>query len=176
MLINSNHTKGRQHFTIAHELFHLFIEETPEPHKCTDNNQQNAIEQKADMFASVLLMPEDGIQQLLPPSEYGENKVSLASVLRIEHYYSVSRQALLNRLLGLKYINKSVKEELSNIPAASSAQQYGYDTSLYFPGNKNLIIGNFGEKARILFDKGKISEGHYIELLNKLNYDDDKQN
>ena len=27
MLINSNQPRGRQHFTIAHELYHLFIEE-----------------------------------------------------------------------------------------------------------------------------------------------------
>ena len=26
MLINSNSTRGRQHFTVAHELFHLFLE------------------------------------------------------------------------------------------------------------------------------------------------------
>ena len=34
MLINSNHPRGRQNFTIAHELYHLFIEEKPTPHKC----------------------------------------------------------------------------------------------------------------------------------------------
>ena len=34
MLINSNQPRGRQHFTIAHELYHLFIEEKPTPHKC----------------------------------------------------------------------------------------------------------------------------------------------
>ena len=53
MLINSNHSKGRQHFTIAHELFHLFIEENPKPHKCTlSNGSKNPIEQQANMFAS----------------------------------------------------------------------------------------------------------------------------
>lgn len=34
MLINSNQPRGRQHFTIAHELYHLYIEERPTPHKC----------------------------------------------------------------------------------------------------------------------------------------------
>lgn len=29
MLVNSNQPMGRQHFTIAHELYHLFIEEKP---------------------------------------------------------------------------------------------------------------------------------------------------
>lgn len=83
----------------------------------------------------------------------------------------VSRQALLNRLSDLSFINKTSKELLLKIQVAQSAREYGYDTSLYKPGNNNLIIGDFGEKARILFDAGKISEGHYIELLNKLDYD-----
>jgi Zn-dependent peptidase ImmA (M78 family) len=174
MLINANHTKGRQHFTIAHELYHLFIEENPKPHRCTPNNSpKNPIEQQADTFASILLMPADGILQLLPKNEVEKNEVSLASVLKIEHYYSVSRQALLNRLNILGYVNKDQKERLSKIPAIQSAREYGYDTSLYLKGNKDLVIGDFGEKARILFDNEKISEGHYWELLNKLRYDND---
>ena len=34
MLVNSSHSRGRQHFTIAHELYHLYIESKPTPHKC----------------------------------------------------------------------------------------------------------------------------------------------
>ena len=32
ILINSATTRGRQHFTIAHELYHLFYDEDPRPH------------------------------------------------------------------------------------------------------------------------------------------------
>ena len=32
MLVNSNVTRGSQHFTIAHELFHLYYDEEPRPH------------------------------------------------------------------------------------------------------------------------------------------------
>ena len=31
-----------------------------------------------------------------------------------------------------------------------------------------LFIGDFGEKARILFESERISEGHYMELLNMI--------
>ena len=44
----------------------------------------------------------------------------------------------------------------------------GYDSDLYTPGNEGLVIGDFGSKARKLFDEERISEGHYIELLNLL--------
>ena len=35
-------------------------------------------------------------------------------------------------------------------------------------GNENMVIGDFGEKARRLFEENKISEGHYVELLNMI--------
>jgi len=171
MLVNSNQPKGRQHFTIAHELYHLFIEENPRPHKCiSDNGGKNPVEQQADIFASILLMPEAGIIQMLPKDELERGDVSLASVIKLEHYYSVSRRALLNRLCSLSLISKPRKEALLQLPVIQTAREYGYDTALYKPGNKALIIGDFGEKARYLFDQGKISEGHYIEFLNKLDY------
>jgi hypothetical protein len=31
-----------------------------------------------------------------------------------------------------------------------------------------VVIGDFGEKARLLFEQERISEGHYVELLNLL--------
>ena len=48
------------------------------------------------------------------------------------------------------------------------ATEYGYDLSLYQPGNEGVVIGDFGEKARLLFEQERISEGHYVELLNLL--------
>ncbi|MGL5016045.1 MAG: ImmA/IrrE family metallo-endopeptidase [Bacteroidales bacterium] len=174
MLINSNQSRGRQHFTIAHELYHLFIEENPKPHKCiSDDGVKNSIEKQADMFASILLMPEDGIIQLLTEEELANGTVTLASIIKLEHYYSVSRLALLNRLHYLALIKKTDKDSFAKLSAIQTAREYGYDTSLYNKGNEKLIIGNFGEKARTLFDTGKISEGHYIELLNKLGYNDE---
>ena len=131
MLINSNQPRGRQHFTIAHELYHLFIEEKPTPHKCNPGYSKNFVEQSADMFASLLLMPESGICQLVP-----ENELKTKSIARC----------------------------------------FGYDTALYEAANEGLVIGDFGEKARNLFDKEKISESHYMELLGKININGTQEN
>ena len=91
MLINSNQTRGRQHFTIAHELYHLYIEKKPTPHKCNPGcASKDPIEQCADMFASSLLMPEGGICQLIPEMELKTKNISMATVLKLEHYFSCS--------------------------------------------------------------------------------------
>ncbi|MDE6278992.1 MAG: ImmA/IrrE family metallo-endopeptidase [Paramuribaculum sp.] len=167
MLINSNHSRGRQHFTIAHELYHLYIEENPRPHRCGADGSKSESEQCADAFAHMFLMPYNGILQMIPTDEL-KGKISIATVLRMEHYFSVSHQAIVNRLYNVKLITRQEQNMFMSYPAIKTAREYGYDISLYLPGNENLVIGDFGEKARKLYDEEKISESHYRKLLNKI--------
>lgn len=174
MLVNSNHPKCRQHFTIAHELYHLYLDPNPTPHNYMADGKKNDVEQCADAFALMFLMPADGVRQMIPDNELMAGRVSLASVLRIGHYFSVSFSAVLNRLFDLKLIDRGERDILKEYPVKKTAREYGYDTALYEPGNENLVIGDFGEKARRLFDGEKISEGHYMELLHKIGIDDNE--
>ena len=174
MLVNSNHPKCRQHFTIAHELYHLYIDPNPMPHNCMVEGKKSDVEQCADAFALMFLMPADGVRQMIPDNELMAGRVSLASVLRIGHYFSVSFSAVLNRLYDLKLIDRVERDAFKEYPVKRTAREYGYDTALYEPGNENLVIGDFGEKARKLFDAEKISEGHYMELLHKIGIDDNE--
>ena len=168
MLINSNQPIGRQHFTIAHELYHLYIEDSPKPHNCDYCCTKSKSEQYADAFAQHFLMPYAGILQIIPDNEIKSAKVSLATIIRLEQYFSVSRSAIVNRLKDLGFISKADRETFLNLSAIKTAREYGYNTDLYNPGNENLVIGDFGEKARRLYDSEKISEGHYLELLCKI--------
>lgn len=174
MLVNSNQPKCRQHFTIAHELYHLYVDTNPMPHDCMADGKKSDIEQCADAFALMFLMPADGVRQMIPDFELLSGRVSLASVLRIEHYFSVSHTAALNRLFDLKLIGRSERDLYQQYPVKRTAREYGYDTALYEPGNENLVIGDFGEKAKKLFDEEKISEGHYMELLHKIGINGDE--
>lgn len=176
MLINSNQPRGRQHFTIAHELYHLFIEEKTTPHKCNPGHSKNQAEICADMFASFLLMPEVGICQMIPETELKTKNISIATILKLEHYFSVSRSALLYRLLNIGLITENTRSKLAEIGVKNSARCFGYDTALYEAANEGLVIGDFGEKARGLFEREKISESHYMELLRKINIDGTQEN
>ena len=69
MLINSNNNIGRQHFTVAHELYHLYYGTNTVPHICRLGGKEPE-EVNADSFASALLMPEKGLIQQLPGEEY----------------------------------------------------------------------------------------------------------
>ncbi|MBD5210306.1 MAG: ImmA/IrrE family metallo-endopeptidase [Bacteroidales bacterium] len=171
MLINCRQQRCRQHFTIAHELYHLFFDPNPMAHHSSTDGKKDDTEQCADAFAQMFLMPADGVRQMIPEEELVSGHVSLASVLRIEYYFAVSHAAALNRLYNLKLIDKADREKYMGLAVKRTAREYGYNTALYEPGNENLVIGDFGEKARKLFEEEKISEGHYMELLHKIGID-----
>lgn len=164
MLINSNSTRGRQHFTVAHELVHLFYDENPEPHVC--NGKVFGVERDANRFASALLMPREGVLSYISENEMTNHCVDLATILKLEQLYGVSRMSLLLRLKDLGVIGESFIQEVAKKSVKGSALAYGYDLSLYERGNENLVVGDFGVKARLLFEQDKISEGHYVELSN----------
>ena len=171
MLINSNQPICRQHFTISHELFHLFIEDNPVPHRCQAGGKKNESEKCADAFALMFLMPADGVRQMIPEDELKQGKVSLATALKLGQYFGTSHVAVINRLSDLNLIGRNEREQLSGISVKRACREYGYDTSLYESGNEGRVIGDFGEKARKLFEADKISEGHYLELLHKIGID-----
>lgn len=169
MLVNSNTTRGRQHFTIAHELYHLYYDPNPHSHFCREGIQDES-ERAANLFARAFLMPKAGILKSTPSDELSSGKLSLTTVLNLEVLYGVSHIAMLIRLKELKLITSALFEEYQSVAVKKEAALRGLDISLYEKGNEGLIIGDFGAKARQLFESDKISEGHYVELLKKIGY------
>ncbi len=129
MLINSNQLRCSQHFTISHELYHLFIEDNPVPHRCQAGGKKNESEQRADAFALMFLMPADGVRQMIPEDELKQGKVSLATALKLGQYFGVSHAAVLNRLSDLNLIGRNEREQLSGIYVKSGWRIRWYDNS-----------------------------------------------
>ena len=71
----------------------------------------------------------------------------------------------------LHFINHEIADILMNLSITKEAALRGFDDKLYKKGDgERLIIGDFGSKARKLFEEEKISEGHYMELLSVIGY------
>lgn len=107
---------------------------------------------------------------LVPDSEIEKSKVSLATILKIEQYFSCSRTALLYRLQEFGLIKKPHLEDFKH-GVRRSAMDHGYSLKLYEKGNQAEVIGNYGDNARKLFEKGAISESHYYSLLEDFGID-----
>ncbi len=172
MLINTARTLGHQHFTICHELYHLFIQQNFESQVCHVGlfDKKDKEEFNADIFAAKFLIPEEGILAMVPDAELAKSKVSLATVLNIEQYFSCSRRALLNRLSELKLIDKIQAEEYREHVRAG-AMKHGISLKLYEKDGLSEVIGDYGNLAIKLFERERISESRYYGLLEDLGLD-----
>lgn len=63
-----------------------------------------------------------------------------------------------------------------NLSVRHEASLRGYDLSLCYKGNENLVLGDYGTKARRFFDEERIQGGHYMELMRKIGYGENKDN
>lgn len=167
MLVNSDQLVARQHFTICHELYHLFIQKDFTSRMCNPGqfDYKDPEELNADWFAAYLLIPRDGVlMQIADWDELDKNQISLATIIHLEQFFSCSRQALLIRLEEIGLIDRAYADQFRT-HIKRSAIQFGKTTELYEPGNHNLTIGDYGTLARQLFETERISESHYAGLL-----------
>jgi Zn-dependent peptidase ImmA (M78 family) len=175
ILINSNHTLGRQNFTICHELYHLFVQKGFVFKVCNQPmfDKRDIEEYRADLFASALLMPEDGLTGMLLEENFDPDNKEMVypTILKLEQYFGCSRSALLYKLANMGYPQlqkgKPLQKDLSK-DIALQAQQYGYDLRLYKSANANRAIGDYGEMAKRLFNASEISEAHYATLMENI--------
>ena len=92
------------------------------------------------------------------------DKITLATLLKVEQNFLCSRAALLTRLKELKWITKKTFDLYKN-NVVNSAIEYGYNTQLYYPTYQTELVGDYNLKARELYDMGRISQAKYYSLL-----------
>ncbi len=174
MLINQEHILGKQHFTIGHELYHLFVQENFTSQRCITglfDKHTDPEEQKADIFSAILLMPRTGIIGLIPEKElFKKGLISVETLFKIQHYYNVSMKAVIHRLYQLDIVDKSYFDTYAT-GIKNKAKILGYSTALYERGNDEKVIGDYGTLAKQLFETHKVSESHYLELMGAINVD-----
>jgi Zn-dependent peptidase ImmA (M78 family) len=167
ILVSTRQTKARQHFTIGHELYHLYEQPDFSFQLCRVGrfDKKDREEYNADVFSSYLLMPKAGLLNMIPEEELARGgAISLPTIVKLEQHFRVSRSALLVRLARLDLIKHAeYKQYLVNVK--QSAYRLGYSTALYDYGNAYTIIGDYGPLCKRLFEEEKISESHYYNLM-----------
>lgn len=73
-------------------------------------------------------------------------------------------------------INKTKKDDLRDTGNIKrSALLMGYGDELYEDGNANKVIGDYGERAKKLYDKDLVSETDFYGLMLDIGIDLDKK-
>lgn len=168
--LNSDMSVGRQNFSLAHELFHLYYGEpsksTVSPVNILDNNLD---ENNAEVFASFFLIPQISLREMVKKihEENKETKIFVKDVIKMEQYFGVSHKAMLYRLKGENFIDDKELKEMKEIIVSKEAKKIGYDTALYFPNEerKTTVLGHYISLTNKLLENEKISQNKYEELL-----------
>lgn len=166
ILINSRLSIGKQHETIAHELFHILYDEEL-------GTQLPETEVAANEFASHLLLPSEGMNLYVDTLKSLDRQAVLRTILVIENRYRISRELLLQRITQDHLCSDEILEWVKSVDAIESAEKMGYSRKLYLSSNKDVLISDYRQLANNLFDNNKISEGHYTELINLIGNGED---
>lgn len=168
--INSNLSYGRQRFTAAHEVYHLFFEKELKNVICEKDisESKSDSEKEADKFASYLLAPYDSLRAYLEENKMLDNyALTIEDVINMEQFYQLSHQAMLYRLTADGYLDFTTSNNLK-MAVTQKAMRLGYDDKLYKASDeekKYFSIGEYVKKVEQLKDRDLISNGKYEELL-----------
>ena len=169
--INSTRTLGRQRFTAAHELYHLFIQEEITTVICGSEigMGRDEEEKNADAFASYFLAPNDALRSFIEKNllKGTRRPMMVEDVVRIEQHFRMSRQATLYRLVGEGWVTLDFANTLRR-DIIASARRLGFGDELYAPtpeSRQYFTTGSYIDLAQQLSDVEVISNGKYEELL-----------
>jgi Zn-dependent peptidase ImmA (M78 family) len=167
--INSSMSVGRQRFSMAHELYHLYYDENKQSTICAMKiGIGNDTERAADQFASYFLMPPVALSELIKKIHGAStDDLKIRDIVKLEQYFGVSRQALLCRLIEDNKLTHQRADQFRQ-GVIRSAVGLGYDDSLYkpLPANKQYkTYGCYIQQAEELFQRDLVSTGKYEQLL-----------
>lgn len=170
IVVNSRMSLGRQRFSLAHELYHLYFDEAKESQVSRMAiGSGDANEKYADQFASYLLMPPAALSESLEAirTKNREDLLGVEDVIRLEQYYGLSHKAMLYRFV-IDGILTAQEAEVMETGVMGIAARLGYDTSLYRPApeeKERMVLGRYLALSEKLLEEECISHGKYEELL-----------
>lgn len=108
--INSRQNLGRQYMSCWHECYHIHTGEG-NGLSYVDSSKQDSIEYKAEVFAGMVLMPENLVEEYIRKNNISLGWLSHMDIIHMQNYFRVGYSAMLNRILQ---IYPDYKEKLNN--------------------------------------------------------------
>ena len=131
-----------------------------------DDSSENDSEIEANIFASYLLIPYEGLKRYAKRRNI--SKWTLDEIITAEQYYQISHMALLFRLVEQNFITEEESEQFQNVKISHEARIRGFNDELYYPSPENrkyFSLGNYVKSVGKAYSSNKISVGKKDELL-----------
>jgi Zn-dependent peptidase ImmA (M78 family)/DNA-binding XRE family transcriptional regulator len=163
--VNSQHPEERRRWSLAHDYGH-FLAHRFKPMMFVLNNYQRVpqSERFADYFAAFFLMPTSGLKMRFNDIRRAKEKVVVADLCSLAHFYGVSVAALTIRLENLKLIPTGVWDKLKEggFKIREAQEQLGLDS---IPCHDDLLPIRYQNLAVVAFENGLITEGQFAHYL-----------
>ena len=165
--INSTMSYGRQRFSLAHELYHLYFDDESGFNVCSkrlDPKSEN--ERCADQFASYFLAPYKALRAAIKKVA-GDSMLSMHHVIALEQYFGMSHLAMFWRLVSEGYLSSDKLDDYC-VGVMSMARHLGYEDKLYKPTPADMqrrTYGHYLKQVEELRQKDLVSPGKIDELL-----------
>lgn len=163
ILVSSSEPVWRQHFSIAHELFHIVTWDD----KLFDQAESslelwNKNEKLADAFAAGLLVPIESLREEVRTLAK-DNKMLKAGIVTIARKFGVSLEALLWRMASLKMIDGDTVRQLLKDDTLKTLDH----ESKHQKRGPEYVSSRFVQLAYLAYEKGEISRAKLAKILDQ---------
>ena len=164
IILNSRHNTGKQNFTFAHELYHLFFDDKDSWTICgkSDNTE---VELKANAFAYNLLIPEYSLY-----SYFKSNKITAwkeKDIILCAKEFNVDFETLLNKIEN-SLINYEIDLENKESNLVKIVKSMGIENELFEPTIESKDYYTLGSYIPLItesYEKKHIGNSKKEELL-----------
>ncbi|MBE9126584.1 MULTISPECIES: XRE family transcriptional regulator [unclassified Coleofasciculus] len=163
--INANHPEERRRWSLAHEYLH-FLAHRRQPVLDYEEQYQRKPESErlADTFPDYFLMPTSGLLKRFNDMYQAHGKFTPTNLFTLAHYYSVSIEALVNRLEAIKLLPSGTWDRLRDrgLKVRKVQQELGLEE---IPQRTDMIPIHYQHLAIEALDQGLITEGRFADFL-----------
>ena len=166
VLVNASVSRGRQMFTLAHELAHAIFHHSTDLHVSKFSGRSQKMERFANVFAANFLVPAKPLRELAGKDPDPYEVIDLAS------YFKVSYWSMLIRLKEENIITPKIFEEYREYSPNDMATRLGQPSQLF---NANTFIESVYvspyptsviQKTKAAIDDDLLSPSQAADLLN----------
>lgn len=166
-LISTSFPRGHQRFTAAHELAHHLLRDPREIVIDSDlYNSTSPVEKRANAFAAGLLMPADGLRDVV-----ADRSISDAVIVELMRHFGVSFSALLYRLASSSVNQLSARERDAWLrKPVSSVLRAANDPApeeLITPSESRRIPSRLWRAAQAGYQSGRVGIGTLAALADE---------
>ena len=170
ILVNSQTSKGRQAFTLAHEFAHSLFHYGMPPWIISRQGVDASHEFFANAFAGHLLVPSSGLNDMLDSNEWKTN-LDPYKVVVLAHTFRVSYAFMLVRLEKDGHIKQEQRKAWQELSPSSLARRIGLDPALFQSQEKSdpdikRYPPSVLRKVKQFVDAGELTDAQVADLLN----------